>query len=344
MGNPPGEGQMRKQLKTIIYEILEVSGSTNFYSFADDLIIPFLIVLNITAFIASTSSIFSLSYKLIFEYIEIICSLVFTIEYVLRMWVCTVERSKYSHPIWGRLKYALTPLSLIDLISILPFYLSLLFPSLSFVYIISILRLLRLIKISRYSESVRTLWIVLYAKKEELLATAFAVFILLIFASSLMYFVESSAQPKSFGSIPDAMWWGVVTLTTVGYGDIYPITPLGRFLGSLLAFLGIGIFALPAGIIASGFSEEVQKRKQEKMADNLERSANYQSVETLGGIELGFEQQQRAIALHIENSSELMKLCVDQTKQKLGTAFESEEILRDLAIHLYNETMRKFEL
>ncbi len=334
---------MRKQLKTIIYEILEASDSTHFYSFADDLIIPFLIVLNVTAFIASTSSSFSLAYKLLFECIEIICSLVFTIEYVLRMWVCTVDR-KYSHPIWGRLKYALTPLSMIDLISILPFYLLWLFPDLRFVYVISILRLLRLIKISRYSESVRTLGTVLYAKKEELLATAFAVFILLIFASSLMYFVESSAQPKSFGSIPDAMWWGVVTLTTVGYGDIYPITPIGRFLGSILAFLGIGIFALPAGIISSGFSEEVQRRKQEKMAGNLEPSANGQSVKMLSEIEVGFQQNQRAIALHIESSSELMKMCVLTAKQKLGSDFQNEQIICDLAIHLYNEALRKFEL
>ncbi len=333
---------MRKQLKTIIYEILEVSGSTNFYSFADDLIIPCLIVLNITAFIASTSPSFSLEYKQIFEYIEIVSSLVFTIEYVLRIWVCTVDR-KYSHPMWGRIKYGLTPLSLIDLISILPFYLLWLFPNLSFIYIISILRLLRLIKISRYSEPVRTLGTVLYAKKEELLATAFAVFILLIFASSLMYFVESSAQPKSFGSIPDAMWWGVVTLTTVGYGDIYPITPIGRFLGSILAFLGIGIFALPAGIISSGFAEELQKKKQEKTTENLEQSANCQSVEMLAGIEVSFDRKQRAIALHIENSSELMKLCVETTKQKLGTVFESEEILRDLALKLYNEARSKFD-
>ena len=285
---------MPKQLKTIIYEILEVSDSTNFYSLADDMIIPSLIVLNLTDFIASTSPSLSLGYKLLFEYIEIISSLVFTLEYVLRMWVCTVD-SKYSHPIYGRLKYALTPLSMINFISILPFYLLLLFPNLSFVYIISILRLLRLIKISRYSESVRILGSVLYAKKEELLATAFAVFILLIFASSLMYFVESSAQPQSFGSLPDARWWGVVTLTTVGYGDIYPITLIGRFLASILAFLGIGIFALAAGIISSSFSEEVQRRKQEKMARNLEQSANGQSIKMLAEIQVGFEQKQMAI-------------------------------------------------
>lgn len=220
----------------------------------------------------------------------------------------------------------------------------LLFPDLKFVYIISILRLLRLIKISRYSESVRNLGTVLYAKKEELLATAFAVFILLFFASSLMYFVESSAQPQSFGSIPDAMWWGVVTLTTVGYGDIYPITPIGRFLGSILAFLGNGIFALPAGIISSGFSEEVQRRKPEKMARNLEPSANGQLIKMLAEIEVGFQQNQRAIALHIESSSELMKMCVLTAKEKLGSDFQNEQIICDLAIHLYNEALRKFEL
>jgi voltage-gated potassium channel len=335
---------MRKQLKTIIYEILETADSSNFYNLVNDMIMTFLILLNIAAFIASTSPIFSPEYKLFFEYIEIVSSLIFSIEYAFRMWVCTIDR-QYSHPIWGRIKYALTPLSMIDLISILPFYLVILFPSISFVHAISILRLLRLLKMSRYSESVRTLGTVLSDKKEELIATAFAVFIILIFASSIMYFVESSANPKAFGSIPDAMWWGVVTLTTVGYGDIYPITPLGRFLGAILAFLGIGIFALPAGIIASGFSEEVQKRKpQQKTTDNLDRFASYQSVEAFSRIDIGFEQQQRAIAFHIENSSELMKLCVDKTQQKLGNTFESEEILRDFAIHLYNEVCHKFEI
>lgn len=195
--------------------------------------------------------------------IEIVSSLIFTIEYILRLWLSTVDR-RYSHPLWGRLRYALTPLSLIDLISILPFYFLLLFPSLNFVNLIRVLRLLRLLKMSRYSDSVRTRVTVLYAKNEELIATAFAVFILLIFASSIMYFVEYEAHPKAFGSIPDAMWWGVVTLTTVGYGDIYPITPLGKLLGAILAFLGIGIFALPAGIIAGVFLRNYKRESSKK--------------------------------------------------------------------------------
>ena len=334
---------MRKKIKTIIHEILETSESRNLYSLADDVVITCLIMINVAAFIASTSPTLSPEYTSLFANIEIVSSFVFTIEYILRLWVSTVDR-RYSHPLWGRLRYALTPLSLIDLIAILPFYFLLLFPSFNFVNLIRVLRLLRLLKMSRYSESVRTLGAVLYAKKEELIATAFAVFILLIFASSIMYFVEFEAHPEAFGSIPDAMWWGVVTLTTVGYGDIYPITPLGKLLGAMLAFLGIGIFALPAGIIAGGFSEELQKRKQEKRAGNLEEFANCQSGKRRAEIEVGFEEKQRAIALHIESSSELMKICVHTAKQKLGSDFQNEEILRDLAIHLYNEAVRKFEL
>ncbi|MEG4518240.1 MULTISPECIES: ion transporter [unclassified Microcoleus] len=334
---------MRKKIKTIIYEILETSEASNLYSLVDDVFITCLILIDVAAFIASTSPTLSPEYTSLLANIEFFSSLVFTIEYILRLWVSTVDR-RYSHPLWGRLRYALTPLSLIDLISILPFCLLLLFPRLNFVNLIRVLRLLRLLKMSRYSESFRTLGSVLYAKKEELIATAFAVFILLIFASSVMYFVENEAHPETFGSIPDAMWWGVVTLTTVGYGDIYPITALGKLLGAMLAFLGIGIFALPAGIIAAGFSEELQKKKQEKRADNLEEFANCQSVKMLTEIAPSFEEKQTAIVLHVESSSELMKMCVQMVNQKLGSEFQNEQILRDLAIHLYNETVRKFQL
>ncbi|MEG4327834.1 ion transporter, partial [Microcoleus sp. herbarium5] len=185
---------MGKKIKTIIYEILETSDSSNLYSLADDIFITCLILINVAAFIASTSPTLSPEYTSFLANIEIVSSLVFTIEYILRLWVSTVDR-RYIHPLWGRLRYALTPLSLIDLISILPFYFLLLFPSLNFVNLIRVLRLLRLLKMSRYSESLRTLAAVLYAKKEELIATAFAVFILLIFASSVMYFVENEAHP-----------------------------------------------------------------------------------------------------------------------------------------------------
>jgi voltage-gated potassium channel len=123
--------------------------------------------------------------------------------------------------------------------------------------------LFRLFKVGRYSQSLTTLTNAIRSKKEELSITLFAGFIVLIIASTLMYLVEHKAQPDTFHSIPDAMWWGVVTLTTVGYGDVYPKTVLGKFLGAGIAVLGIGLFALPAGIIASGFTSEIQKEKTE---------------------------------------------------------------------------------
>ena len=113
----------------------------------------------------------------------------------------------------------------------------------------------------RYSESIKLFGKVLRAKKEELLIVVFAVFILLTISSSLLYYVEHEAQPEMFSNIPAAMWWGVATLTTVGYGDIYPITPAGKFLGAIISLLGIGLFALPAGILSSGFIEEIRRRK-----------------------------------------------------------------------------------
>ena len=113
---------------------------------------------------------------------------------------------------------------------------------------------------SRYVESLTRLDDVIHSRKEELLVTLAAIGIMLLFASSAMYLVENEAQPDKFPNIPASMWWGVATLTTVGYGDVFPITPLGKFLGAFIALLGVGIFALPAGILASGFAEEISKR------------------------------------------------------------------------------------
>jgi voltage-gated potassium channel len=129
-----------------------------------------------------------------------------------------------------------------------------------FVRGIRLFRLFRLFKIGRYSQSINQLVGVFARKKEELAITFFAVILMLILASSVIYLVEHKAQPESFSSIPAAMWWGVATLTTVGYGDVYPITPLGKFFGAIIALLGVGIVALPAGIIASGFNEAIQER------------------------------------------------------------------------------------
>jgi voltage-gated potassium channel len=157
----------------------------------------------------------------------------------------------------------LTPLSLIDLFAVLPFYLPMFIPfDLRFLRAIRLIRIVRLFKLGRYTESVRQFGRVLKSKRAELLTTVFIIFILLIVASSLLYYVEHNAQPDKFASIPEAMWWGVVTLTTVGYGDIYPVTGLGKFLGAIISLLGIGLFALPTGLISAGFIEEIAKKRR----------------------------------------------------------------------------------
>jgi voltage-gated potassium channel len=194
---------------------------------------------------------------------EVISVAIFTVEYLLRLWSWT-ENEKYRHPFFGRLRYIFTPMALIDFFAILPFYMPMFIPfDLRFLRGLRLFRVFRLLKLGRYVKSLRTIKNVFVRKKEELLITTFSVLILLIFASSLMYFVEREAQPNKFTSIPAAMWWGISTLTTIGYGDIFPITVLGKLLGSLIAILGIGLFALPAGILASGFASEIKEQRVE---------------------------------------------------------------------------------
>ena len=164
--------------------------------------------------------------------------------------------------------------------------------------------------------------------------TLVAVFILLIFASCVMFYAERDAQPDAFPSIPAAMWWGVVTLTTVGYGDIYPVTAIGKLFGAVLAFIGIGLFALPAGIIAAGFSTEVQRRKeQESHESRVITSTSYLTEQ------LWTPEQKQLIAAHVEQRAELMSICLETVRRKFGDRVEDEAIIRDLATTLYLEAV-----
>jgi voltage-gated potassium channel len=130
-----------------------------------------------------------------------------------------------------------------------------------------IFRLLRIFRLAKYIKALQIIKNVLKQKREELFISLVFVTFMLVMASCLIYYVENEAQPEAFSSIPAAMWWGAATLTTVGYGDIYPVTPLGRFLGSIIALLGVGLFALPTGILASGFSEQMSRKDKKKHED-----------------------------------------------------------------------------
>jgi voltage-gated potassium channel len=192
-----------------------------------------------------------------FEWLSI---LVFTVEYGARVW-SAVERGdgRYKTAIKGRLRYMASPLALIDLLAILPFYFSFLLPvDLRFM---RVFRLLLIFKLTRYHPSMSLLGRVVRDEAGPIAAALFVLATLLVAAASFAYLAEHEAQPLVFASIPDAMWWAIVTMTTVGYGDMVPVTTLGKVIGGVIGIIGLGMVALPAGLLASGFSEQLHQRK-----------------------------------------------------------------------------------
>ena len=258
-----GRYSLRNRLKYFVFKMLKVTHHDDLLGKAFDNFMIGLISLNVIAFAFETVYAISIPYKSYFNDFETISVGIFTIEYCLRLWSCTFER-KYRHPIWGRVKFVFQPLSAIDLLSVLPYYLFVFFPNLVFVREIHLLRLARLLKIGRYSSSMRTLGKVISSKRQDLLSATFTVFTLLMISASLVYFAEHASQPELFPNIPASMWWSVVTLTSVGYGDVYPITAMGKLLGGVISVLGLGLVALPTGILASGFAEEVQRSRSNR--------------------------------------------------------------------------------
>ncbi len=227
-----------------------------------NLFIIVLIILNIIAFIISTEPAIGKKYCFWFELFEGISVGIFTIEYLLRLWACSVTRNNRESTLKARFKYIFTPMALVDFVSIAPFYMPFLGLDLRIARILRIFRIFRIFKLSRYTSSLKLLKNVFIKRREELVLFSCITLVLLLLSATLMYYVEHDYQPERFGSIPDSMWWAVVTLTTIGYGDVSPVTPLGKLVTGIIAVLGIGLFALPVGIIGSGIIEEIQHNKE----------------------------------------------------------------------------------
>lgn len=259
----PGEREPRSRytrIRTRVHRLLEPDVAGDAWSRGVDFAIICLIGLNVAAMVIETVEPVRATAPELFRSFEIFSVLVFTIEYVLRLWSAPSDPryTAHRHP---RARWALTPLALADLLSVLPFYLPFLGADLRVFRAARLFRILRFAKLARYSLALQTFGRVVAAKKEELITTFVLLLVLLLLASSLLYFAENSAQPDAFSSIPKAMWWGIATLTTVGYGDVVPITGVGRVLASMIAIMGIGMFALPTGILGAAFVDEIQSRK-----------------------------------------------------------------------------------
>ncbi len=244
-----------------VYEILEIAIKGDTASNACDAFITVLILLNVAAMILETMHSVGRQYEHFFVIFEFISVFVFTVEYVLRVWVST-ENPACKHPVKGRLKYIFSPLALVDLLAFLPFYLTAFMIDFRFLRMLRLLRIARVAKLGRYSVALQTLGRIVVKKKEELISVTTIMLILVLIAASLVYYAEKEAQPEAFSNIPAAMWWSVAALATIGYGDICPVTSLGKFLAAIVSILGVGMYALPTAILGAGFIEEIQIRKK----------------------------------------------------------------------------------
>ena len=246
-------------LRRRLYEIFEEARPNDRASLTVDRLIIVLVVVNLVALVLESDPGLRLAYRPVFEILELVSLVAFTLEYALRIWIA-VEHAPYhslggSHP---RLAYVMSATGVIDLAAVLPFWIGLFIQA--DLRVVLVFRVLRFLKLVRYSPAMRSLLEALYAERRALFGCLVILVGAALTAASVMHVVEGRAQPDKFGTIAESMWWAIVTLGTVGYGDVVPITALGRVVAALTIFGGLIMIALPVGIIASAFANEIHRR------------------------------------------------------------------------------------
>lgn len=248
------------RIRDRIFQLLEKAQPGDTASLVVDRGLAFLIVANVIAVTLETVDEIYQAYAPAFTLFEIISVIIFTIEYLLRIWVSASNHtSRFDAPFRRRLSYMLSPSGMIDLLAILPAFLPF-FTSVDLRWL-RILRLLRMFKISHYSSALEDFFSAIYHERTAFAGALYLFCVTLFLSSALMYLVEHSAQPEVFSSIPETLWWSLITLTTVGYGDVAPITAIGKLIGGITAFMGVCVVALMTGIVASAFSSQVSRRQ-----------------------------------------------------------------------------------
>lgn len=258
------------KIKERIYKLVETGDHGQKINRLFDYFIMTLIILSVISIILESINEVDEKYYRLLIWFNTFSVIVFTIEYILRLYVSDMIYPTKTR-INSALKYIFSTHGIIDLLAILPFYLPMIIKiDLRFLRVLRLTRFLRVLKINRYNESLNLIGAVIKEKRQELAVTGFITFLVLLIASFLMYFVEGEKQPEQFPNILATFWWAIATLTTVGYGDVYPVTGVGKIISGIIALLGIGLVALPTGLISSGFINKIgEKKKAKKETTNL---------------------------------------------------------------------------
>jgi voltage-gated potassium channel len=248
-----------KDLRRRVYLLLEQGPVGDGASVWVDRALITLILVNLVAVALESVPSLRHAYAPIFAAIEYVSLVVFTVEYGLRLWVA-VEHGPYRQlkPLRARLKYVLSPAGIVDLVAVLPFWFSPLLPD--DLRVLLVFRIVRFFKITRYSPAMRSLIDVLHRERRALVGCLVMTVGVALVAAALMHLAEGRVQPDKLGTIPEALWWAIVTLGTIGYGDVVPVTALGKLIATVTILCGLIIIALPVGIIATAFAEQIHRR------------------------------------------------------------------------------------
>lgn len=301
-----------ENMRLAIYRLLNPAEQSTLFDLSGNILIVVLVLVNLGAMALETDSSFAANYASQFLYFELFSVAFFTVEYALRIWSSSVDPQYDS-----RLRYVLSLNSAVDLLAILPFYVGFLLAA-DFRFLIA-LRLFRLLKLLRYFAPLAVLANVLQAEARSFFAAILVMLALVFIGATGVYYFEADAQPDVLGSIPQAMWWSIVSLTTLGYGDVVPITLGGRLFAGTMILFAIGIVALPAGMLASRFSEELDKRK-EAFSEIVKSLVEDGKISSKGEVIL--EQQRRTLCLS-SHDAQLLKKKIINTELADGKAFIS---------------------
>jgi len=292
-----------RPIQVRLYQILETEVKQDLAAKFCTILISTVVLLNIVAVVLESVNTLYQQWSIYFDYFELFSIILFSIEYLLRIWASGARLPPGQGNSWrGRKAYILSFYGLIDLAALAPYFLQMLIPGLD-LRVIRAVRLLRVFKISHYSTAIEDLVQAIYEERRSFAATLYLLLITILITSSLMYFAEHEAQPEKFASIPDAIYWAVITLTTVGYGDFTPVTWLGRVISLFTAFLGVCTVAILTGIVASAFANQMARRRvifetelRKAFADGIISPQEGQILDQLGrAFNLSSEEKERMI-------------------------------------------------